>query len=64
MSKMLGVPAWALPIWLRSHPHNRTTVMRASGSILFASAAGRGLPHQAAPAVAAVSPGVTSLKSP
>ena len=31
---MLGVPDWALPSWLRSHPQNRTTVMRASGSIL------------------------------
>ena len=35
IQKMLGVPAWALPSWLRLYPQNRTTVMRASGSILL-----------------------------
>lgn len=38
--------------------------MRASGSILFASSAGWGLPCRPAPAVAAVSPGVTSFRYP
>ena len=35
IQKMLGVPVWALPSWLRLHPQYRTTVMRASGSILL-----------------------------